>query len=104
MNTTYNIRHVSQIEKYDSYEIQFTIDDFPFSVVVYKPIRDFQKNHVSGVFHEDYGACPICTRLGFQSRCYILNSQLDVLFEQLISSNSLRLLWLYREYKVASSP
>lgn len=100
----YNIQQVSQIEDEFSDEIHFTIDNFPFSIIVYKPRYSRSTNQLRSVFHETKERCPFCDEeFGYHENCSELHEDLDSLFQQLISTNSLRLPWLYREYEVMKS-
>lgn len=100
MKTMYEFHNVSQEEDSEECEIRFTLSDHRFSVTVRLPSSVSSLHQVNSVFHEFRGTCPICKGKGYQLKCTALFRDLNELFEQLISTNALRLYWLFVEYKL----
>lgn len=100
METTYNIQHVHVKEDTFFYEIYFTLNEFTFSFVVYKPHQTSSAFQVQSVFHESGEHCPFCKKIRYQVKCDVLHEDVKSLFQQVISTNTLRLIWLFREYEL----
>ena len=102
MKKMYPIENISQKEDDGSIDIYFTIADFSFVAGVSKPFEGSPKHRVGGVFHLQRGECPLCKQYEYSNKCSVLERRIESLFEKLISTNSLRLEWLYREYEMAN--
>lgn len=94
------IKSVKEEEQYpgDPIRISFTIQRFTFYIYVDRLEND--SFFPSGIFHmTGPDGCPACGKES-EPLCDGLKPHLHALFQRLINTNTLRLPWLYREYKV----
>ena len=94
------IEWVKEEEQYlgDPIRISFKIQSFTFYMYAHK--IENEGFFPSGIHHmTGPDGCPVCHK-DSEPLCDGLKPHLNALFQRLINTNTLRLPWLYREYKV----
>jgi len=90
------------VEKIDTYAgmdeifIEFNLDDCPLCINLYKG-KEENEYRLNSVKHMNH-FCSFCPREGLV--CTVLSTHINQLFTRLIESNELRLIWLYRTYRL----
>lgn len=79
-----------------SIRIYFDIQGFSYFIYVHHEQNNLFS--LDSICHNAGGYCPLCERRKNQF-CLVLERHRLQLFERLIQTNELRLLWLYRKYK-----
>ena len=96
----FDIRNLIQNEDQGgNVEFLFTLSNFPFSILVDYPDDDSTVYRLRSVYHEIDKKCPFCKKNRVLQNCEVLHEHIEILFEQILSKNEVRLQWLFREYE-----
>ena len=88
-------------DRWGNINLVFKIKDFWFYLHAYGTKSKSIFSISPWVRHDQAGFCPLC---GSEGRdCRELSVHVDTLFHELIQSKNLRLLWLFREYRMESA-
>jgi len=93
------IEGIRQEEYVETIVIYFTLLGNDYSLNVRKPHPDCPKHRALSIFHQSSTECPFCKKCAKHYYCSTLCDRLLDIFHYLISSNQLRLEWLYYEYE-----